>query len=349
MIAASELFDLLKQNALITKSDIDEPTEPDSPWYIKVLMAFCGWLAAIFILGIFGLSIASLFDNSYALSVLGIFLIGCSLGVLSSKSTEFFEHLGLAGSFAGQAMIAFALFNQGESKDISNWIVLSMMFSCLAVVMPSYIHSLVSACLAALSFSYLMYLTGIPSFFSGIVFFLVTSMWLYEFTFSHKVRKLRSIAYGLVIGLMQFKTSILFAHGGQTWAQEVAPDVSPWLDEGLNVLVLIYVVLQLIRQKDLLISLPHRGIMIAVVILFCIGTFFANGIVVGLTFVLLGFVNRNRVLLVLGVICTLINLSSYYYFLDITLLNKSFIFLGLGSLSLSLMYVNKRLSSGKVL
>ncbi|WP_133471492.1 DUF4401 domain-containing protein [Paraglaciecola marina] len=349
MIAASNLLRLLKQSDLITLGARDEPTVFDSPWYIKVLMAFCGWLAAIFILGFFGLSIAGLFDNSYALSILGIVMIGCSLGVLYSKSSEFFEHLCLAFSFAGQALIVFALFNQGESKDITNWVMLSLMCCSLAIVMPSYIHSLVSACLGTLCFSYLMFLVGLPSFFSGVFLFLVASIWLYEFTLSYQVKKLQAIGYGIVIGLMQFKTSILFSQGGQTWAQEMVPYVNQWLDEGLNTLVLIYIVVQMLRHKALLIERANRLIGIAVVLLFCMGSLYANGIIVGLTFVLLGFANQNKILLVLGGICTLINLSSYYYFLDITLLNKSLIFVGMGSLSLLLMYLNKRLPVGKAL
>ncbi|MEP1382667.1 MAG: DUF4401 domain-containing protein [Paraglaciecola sp.] len=344
-----EILASLQKNQLVNHEVRRTTDEVDSPWYIKILMGVSGWFAALFILGFFGVAIASLFENTIALIIVGLAMIAGSFSLLSSKKSEFFEHLCLAFSFAGQALIVFALFNQGDLKDITYWILLSLMCGSLAIVMPSYIHSLVSACLATLCFSYLMYLVGLPSFFSGVALFLVASIWLFEFTFSCHVKKLQAIGYGMFIGLMQFKTSILFSQGGQTWAQDMVPYVNQWLDEGLNILVLIYIVVQMLRHKSLLIARANCLIGMAVVMLFCIGSFFANGIIVGLTLVLLGFANQNKTLLVLGVICTLINLSSYYYFLDITLLNKSLILVTMGALSLLLLVLNKRLPAGKVL
>lgn len=346
---ANELVDLLKQQELIEDINLNHSEEVISPWYIKILMGFCGWLAAIFAFGFLGFGITELFDSPLGLSVVGTLMIGGGFAILSSSKSEFVEHLGLAISFAGQVLIAYALFNSGELEDMFPWLVLTLMHCFLAFLMPSYIHRMMSAYFATLCLSFFMYEAEVSSFFSSIVLFFVALMWLNEFTFSHQVRKLQAVAYGAVFGLIQFKASILFTRHGQTWAQESLPSVNQWIDEGLNVLVLMYILHQLVKHKKILLDPSQKWLGFAVVLLLCIGTFFANGIVSGILIIILGFASQNRVLLVLGVISALINLSSYYYLLDISLLNKSFILGGLGCAGLMLAYICKRLSAPEAL
>ena len=344
---ANELVELLKQHELINNIELNASEEVITPWYIKILMGFCGWLAAIFTLGFLGLGIESLFDKPIGLSVLGVLMIVGSFAILSSSKSEFVEHLGLAVSFAGQALIVFALFTSFESQRLFSWFALTLMCCFLAFLMPSYIHRMMSAYFATLCLSYFMFVAEFSSFFSSIVLFFVALMWLYEFTFSHQVRKLQSVAYGAVFGLIQFKTSILFARHGQTWAEESLPSVNQWIDEGLNVLVLLYILYVLIKHKKLLLDASQKRLGLAVVLLLCIGTFYANGIVSGIVVIVIGFAIQNKALLVLGILSAIVNLSSYYYLLDITLLSKSFILGGLGGACMILAYMSKRLSDQK--
>lgn len=344
----SAWMDLLKQNKLIESTVLIDSEEIVSPWYIKVLMGICGWLAAFFTLGFLALGIADLFNSPFGMSVVGIILIAGSFKILSTSTStstsEFIEHLGLAVSFAGQALIAGALFAHGISDELFSWAVLTLMCSFLAFLMPSYIHQFMSSYFATLCLSLFMSEAGISSFFSSIVLFFVALMWLNEFTFSQHVRKLQSVAYGALLGLIQFKTSILFAGRGRTWAEDSLPSVNQWLDEGLNVAVLLYILYQLIKHKKLLLDGSQKWFAQGVLLLLCIGTFFANGIVAGILIIILGFAIQNKILLVLGIISALLNLSSYYYLLDISLLHKSFVLAGLGCGGLLLTYLSKQLS-----
>lgn len=343
MKSANELVDLLRQRELIKEINLSDSEEVISPWYIKVLMGFCGWLAALFVLGFLAVGIIGLFDSPFGLSAVGAMMIGSSYAVLSSSKSEFIEHLGMAIGFAGQALIAYAMFDIYKFEDLFPWLVLTLMHCLLAFLMPSYIHRMMSSYFATLCLSFFMYKAEIPSFFSSIVLFFVALMWLNEFTFSHQVRNLQAVAYGMVIGLIQFKTSILFTRHGQTWAEESLPNVNQWIDEGLNVLVLLYVLHQLIKHRKILLYASQKWLGLAVVLLLCIGTFFANGIVSGILIIIIGFANQNRILLVLGVISALVNLSSYYYLLDISLLNKSFILAFWGASGLALAYISNSL------
>jgi uncharacterized membrane protein len=344
MKSSNELFELLKQRELIDNIDLRDSQDLVSPWYIKILMGCCGWLATIFTLGFLALGIESLFDSSIALTVLGVLMIGVSFTILSSSKSDFIEHVGLAVSFAGQALVVFAMFVHNESMELFFWAVLTLMCCSLSFLMPSYIHRVMSAYLATVCLSFFMFEAQLSSFFSSIVLFFVALMWLYEFTFSQQVQKLQSVAYGTVVGLLQFKTSILFAQHGQTWAHESLPNVNQWIDEGFNVLVLVFILYTLIKHKKLVVEPSQKWLGIAVVVLLSIGTFYANGIVSGIVIIVLGFAIQNKILLALGVISAILNLSSYYYFLDISLLNKSFILGGLGGTSLILAYLSKHIS-----
>lgn len=343
-----ELIELLKQHELITNTNLIDPEALISPWYIKVLMGFCGWLAALFILGFLALGISFILDSPIGMTVVGILMLGGSFAILSSSKSEFVEHLGLAVSFAGQALIAFALFDFSDRADLIFWCTLTLMCCLLAFLMPSYIHRTMSAYFATLCLSYFMFDAQMSSLFSSIVLFFVALMWLYEFTFSHQVHKLQSVAYGAVLGLLQFKTSILFARHGQTWAEDSLPSVNQWIDEGLNILVLLFILNQLIKHKKILLDASQKWLGLAVVLLLCMGTFFANGIVSGMVIIIIGFAIQNKILLGLGLLSALVNLSSYYYLLDISLLNKSFILGGIGCTALLLAYVSQRIPDQRI-
>ncbi|GAA0852966.1 DUF4401 domain-containing protein [Aliiglaciecola litoralis] len=342
---ASQLLLLLKQQHLIGDIELNKAQEVSSPWYIKTLMGLCGWLAAIFILGFIAAAMASIFDNPVALGIVGIALITGAYFLLVSSDSEFVEHLGLAVSLAGQSLVAFALFFNSAVDESFSWFILAIVQCILAYLMPNYIHRMMSAYFATVSLSLFMMVMHLSSYYSAIVLLVVALLWLNEFTFSRHVRKLQAVGYGAVIGLIQFKTSILFASGGTTWLENSMPTVVPWLDEGLNILVMLYVLHHLVKHRKLVLAGEQKWFAIALLVLIGAGTLFANGIVCGILIMIIGFAIQNRVLLILGILATLMNLSSYYYLLDISLLHKSFILAGLGGAGVLLAFIQQRLSS----
>ena len=90
----------------------------------------------------------------------------------------------------------------------------------------------------------------------------------------------------------------------------------PWLGEVLIGLVTLYVVWHLLQRYDQRIS---ERLSITTLL----GTLFICGVTIGMVIILLGFAGANRVLLSLGIVSLLFYISSYYYLLDATLLEKS--------------------------
>jgi len=325
-----------------------------SPWYIKLFMGFCGWLSALFVLSFFGLGLFQIWGNEFALYATGVTFLGLAYFVLKQSESEFITHLGLAISFTGQFFITAGIFETAGNISTEVWAAITFMHCLLACVMPSYLHRVMSAYFATITLALCLAEMGLASFYSGILLFVVALMWLNEYTFSSRVKHIQAIAYGASFGLLQFKTSILFIGAG-TWEYEALAGIHPWLDEGLNLSVLYYIVFILIKKRGLptleknhsstsLQLIQTKILSLFVFLLISFATFFANGIALGLSIILLGYSAQNKALFVMGIIACVVNLSSYYYLLETSLLNKSFILCTLGIFSLLLAYAYKRIN-----
>ena len=143
----------------------DQIIESDTgPWYVKLLLAFSGWLASLFILSFLGASAIKIFDNTSACFVIGALMIGVAYFVLRSQQSSFFEHIGIAVSLAGQALIIFALFrtisptgffSNGDGSHITFWLLILLFQILSTAFMPTFIHSLFSVLGTAISLYFL--------------------------------------------------------------------------------------------------------------------------------------------------------------------------------------------------
>ncbi|MCW8932292.1 MAG: DUF4401 domain-containing protein [Gammaproteobacteria bacterium] len=336
---AEQLWSLLK-DANLVKGEIPETPTIDSPWYVKVILAFSGWLAAVFLLGFIAVGLTVIIENSGASIIVGGLMVAAAYKLLQQPKNEFFEHLALAASLAGQCLFIWGVFESVRNHQ-TIWFTVAVIQLPLAIFMPNYVHRVFSAFFAAFSFSMGLAEIGIPYIFSGLMLMLVSWVWLNEFKYSQHIKKLQAIGYGLVLALIQIKGSALFSHGGIGWyssRQQSEFSIQPWMGEVLAGVALVYVVLRLLqRQKHHLSDRLSIIIIVASIIasiVLSLVSMEANGITVGLVIIILGFAASNRILLGLGVASLLFYISSYYYLLDYTLLEKSqtLFFIGLALL-----------------
>ena len=87
--------------------------------------------------------------------------------------------------------------------------------------------------------------------------------------------------------------------------------------------VTLYVVWHLLQRYGQSISERLSITALLGTLLLCAVSMEVQGITVGMVIILLGFAGANRVLLGLGIVSLLFYISSYYYLLDATLLDKS--------------------------
>lgn len=320
--------------------------ELDSPWYIKVLLGFSGWFAALFLLGFIGVGFQFVLDSGVGTLITGIVTVSIAFLLLHKAKNEFFEHLALATSLAGQVLIAAAMFDLMGRNDAAAWIMIGLIQAWLALIMPSFVHRVFSSYAAAFALSMGMSHLGLPNIVTGVVMFIAAWLWLNEFRYMRNIRTIQAIAYGLVLALIQLKGTVLFAHNNLSWVfgqRRTEIMIQPWFGELIISAVLLYVVWSLLQKLGTS-SSRIRAVVLLGTLLLCVVSMEAPGVSIGVTIILLGFAGSNRVLSGLGIISLMFYVSSYYYLLETTLLVKAQTLFVLGIVLLSTRWLVLRLT-----
>jgi len=341
---AQNLWQNLQEKGLV-HGEAPAFNKPDSPWYIKILLAFSGWLAALFLMLFIGFSLESIIRESLlALAVIGVAMIAGAYWLFRISENEFSEHIALALSLAGQALIAWVIFNVQSDDAFALGTIAAFEFT-VALLLPNYLHRIATAFFAAGAFSISIDMTGWPYIADAILLCAASALWLNEFNIPRFTSQIRAIAYGLTLALIPLKGSAIFGYGSMTWSHE-ADDLNhglwPWLGETFIGIVLLAVILQLCRRQHLRVSDRTMIWALAGGLILCLLSFQASGITLGMTILLLGFAASNRLLTGLGILSLLFYSSSYYYFVDIELLNKAGILLATGLFLLAARWISRR-------
>jgi len=320
-----QIWRLLQESGIVLGEQPDKGIS-GSPWYVNALLAFSGWLAAIFILGFIGSAFLGIFQHSDVAGIVGGVMIVAAFALLRLSANEFVEHLGLATSMAGQVLLVYAIFDFFYPTHLSvAWLLLAILQAVLVVVMPSFVHRVFSAFVAAIALSMAFDKMGIPYVIGGVVMFGASFCWLNEFRYPQHMKKMRAVGYGLVLALVALKGATLFGYRllGGWFLHEPGSLTQSWLGEIIIGVITLYIVWSVLQRY----GQPMRGRLsvttLLATLLVCAVSIKVQGITVGMVIICLGFLGANRVLLGLGIISLLFYISSYYYLLNTTLLDKS--------------------------
>lgn len=302
----------------------DHPLTRDieSPWYVKALIAFSGWLAACSLLLFlaFGMDI---FDSPSASFIVGSIMIIGAYATLRATEHDFLEHAALAISLAGQALFITAAFDYQYPNETSVWLMVLLMQSLLAVFMPHFIHRALSSIYAAFALLALMTLWGVGVFFEGVVAGIAAFLWLNEFRFPKHIKTLQAIGYGVLLSAACLSSSVDLSDIFLRSESIELPWLKNWMGALLISSVMIALVLQLLQRNHCTINSKTGWLALIGTAVICIASMEIWGLSTGLMIILLGFAASNRVIQGIGIVALLYNASSYYYTLDITLLEKS--------------------------
>ncbi len=330
-IEGTKVWDILLRNGIVQGEVPASDELIESPWYIKVLLAISGWLASLFLLGFLGVGFELIFRNAAASVIVGSILIGVAFALLRMPKNEFYEHVALAVSLAGQALIVWAIFDNTHKE--TSWILTCIFQLLLALVMPNFIHRVFSSFFAASSLSPALAMSGFPYISGSVIMFAAAWLWLHEFNYKHHMSRQRAIGYGLVLALIQIKGSALYRYsliGLFGTDRKINVLVQPWVGEVLAGAVTLYVVWHILRRLGQGMSSPTAIVAMMGTVLLSAASMEAHGITAGMLVLLLGFAGSNLVLMGLGVTSLLFFISSYYYQLHATLLDKSITLLMVG-------------------
>ncbi|PLX97667.1 MAG: hypothetical protein C0622_12690 [Desulfuromonas sp.] len=341
---ATELWNKLERAGLVSG---DRPATPpgESPWYVRLLLAISGWLASLFFLGFFGAAISSLFRNETVALTVGALLIGGACVLLKAGKNEFIEHAALAFSFTGQFLVIYAIFHW--TGGYLGWLIAALFELGLALLITNAIHTTASALVATVCFSTSLTLLGVPYIADSIAIFAAAWLWLHEFDYPQRMRKMKALGYGFILGTIQFKGTNIYAFfligwnsrgfKGEHWVQ-------PWMGDLLLGAITLYVIWQILKRLGYRLKQPLTLAALGSGALLTLASVAAHGITIGLLILLLGFSAGNRVLMGLGVTALLYYLSAYYYLLQTTLLVKAGTLLVIGLVLLGARWLLLRLA-----
>lgn len=323
----------------IPLNEHDTAASQEVPWFVRLLQAFSGWLAALFLLGFIGLGAMSVVESSKASMGLGIAMIVAAFALLRAARSDVLEHLALAVSLVGQLLVAWAWVMVWETSAYLWWPLLGLQV-VLALVMPSLVHRSFSAFAASLALYMALAMSALDQAASGLVLLALTLFWLNEFRWPRHIRSVQAWGYGLLVGLLVLQG---VAHVGQPLLVQFeshSTGTGGWLAPWLNTLVLA-LTLALLLQRVFKTQPRHWSVFVGVAALLLM-SLYVPMVVQGVVVMLLGVAIGHRLLMGLGVLSLLVGMGSYYYWLDTTLLIKALTLLVIGVLSFVLRWVLRK-------
>ena len=328
-----KVWEILSKEKLVEGEIAD--SEPESPWYIKILLSISGWFGAFFLLlfvgGLFGLIFSRRIEDIHLLlTLMGGGLIYFAYSSFKKKQSDFLEHFTLAISITGQVMVIESIFfmvNDIFHRDIMLFIAILQAFLMWRI--PNYIHQMMSSFFMASSLSYFFYAIGEPFIPTMILTFVVAWLWMNEFSFAER-KKVEAIAYGQTVALLSVKYS---TYG--FWAYSKTPPIfnSGWF-EFASILTLVYVIWMILKESQSSLVLfgaeasdslnkKRISLIVGAVALLGLLSFQVSGLVLGVMLLFVGFAHSHNLLIGLGVFSSLSFLSYYYYYFGDTLMDKA--------------------------
>lgn len=346
----TKLLRRLQEKQLI--SEDASPTSATSLWYVSLMQGFAGWLAALFMLGFVGTAFTWLFryDNELLLIVAGLgTCVAAYLIQRSNLSSVFIGQLAIATSLCGQLMVAWSLFDLFDFREIYAYLALGIFQAVLAILMPNYLHRVLSSWFSVIAFSWLLHRLGIFGLGTAVVASLFIVLSLKQDRWARYTTILQPILLGLAISLIQvsshslFGTEILSLYG----KAEISTfhSYAPYLGLGVTFLSYIYLLSHIFKRYAFGKEHLQKYIFWSLALLFGLASLPVQGVTAALLVLIAGFYMQRITLTVLGLISIICFFSWYYYSLHETLLIKS-IWLGLfGTLLIIILMVVKRVSS----
>ena len=325
-VSTEQLWERLAAAGLVS-GKIAPPTGQHSPWFVRAMLGFAGWIGALFLLGFVAASLQFVIRSDGVSVIIGAAVCAAAAFLFrASRGKDFAVQFGLAMSFAGQALFISGLMGLFKWESGFSYVAVAVFETALVAVVVNSIHRVVSSFAAAVSLSLALSSYGLQQSAPALITLGIAVVWLDELRWAAQGSLVRPVGYGLVLAAA-FVNGALLTHG-LMWldiARGTRVFVTPlyWAGMILNSTVFIYAVLRLLLREGL--GLDGRLARVAVIaaLVIALSSFKAPGVITGLIIVLLGFANGNRVLTALGMMALLAYLSHYYYQLQATLLVKS--------------------------
>ncbi|MEW6687495.1 MAG: DUF4401 domain-containing protein [Pseudomonadota bacterium] len=333
-VTRSDLWARLSEAGLV-QGEMPAHGEAKSPWFVRIMLGFAGWLGALFLLGFVGAAFAFVWKSAAASLAVGAGACAAAVVIFrAAPRSDFVAQFGLAVSLAGQALLVFGLSKWFGRSLQSAALVFAIQEAVLFFLVPNTLHRVLCAWWGALALAWVMIDAGFYAFAPAVVTAGFLWVWLAEFDFGRHAAMARAGGYGLALASVQ--AAVMHGSLWWTWMQSIGhrqaaygPAIE-WLGHAASAAVLLWAVIRLLSREGLALGSGQGRIGLAGALILGAASLKAPGVGPAAAILVVGYANGNRVLAGLGVAALLGYLSHYYYSLQATLLEKSAILAATG-------------------
>jgi hypothetical protein len=338
---AAQLWQRLAEAGLVEGERVEggEDAETQTPWFVRLMLGFAGWLAALCLTAFVALFLIGNLDSPGTFGFFGLISLSASVLLYRAKGENIFlSQLAFALSLGGSALIAFA-FGDAWRHPCTPLFCLTLLFAALFFAIPSFTHRVWAAWMGSallVATVFFSRLEGVrPDFqilppVAGVFSFLVAEAWRHSLARPKETRLWQSGASGLTLTVVSLCGWVLVTGmARQSWRmrgflEEYAETSAPWIMRLLEFsfpllasLAFLWMVWHFVR------SVQKKSALFALALLIALCNLKFTGLAPALMLLLIGFGQGNRVLAGLGLTALLLYLGLYYYALEVTLLVKS--------------------------
>lgn len=324
---------------------MDQPEGLDAvverPWYIRLLYGFSGWLASWFLLGFLAMGLFELFDDEWAMGVVGLLLsVPAFVAYRKGTDSDFWQQALLVFSLAGQLCVALALFEGLGFNKESPLIILAAYQAALYVLMNDHLHRLLSAMFAFAAAYYAFADHAFLPLLTVILSGCFVALWMNQDAWGRKWAYFDPLSVALSVVLLVTSSTQLHGVRGRWWFSPVVeePPMLSVMQLGsqlLTAMIVLYLLFLILKEieGDFQANVTQKAI---AVILVLVMSFYVSGLAAALVVLLVGVARRNLWLQGLGIMACLGFVTWFYYDLSGSLLWKSASLVALGVLFLLL-------------
>jgi uncharacterized membrane protein len=329
------------RDAALVEGDVPPAKAPQAPWFVRAMLGIAGWIGAIFLLGFVGAFMAALIESPTASLVVGaIVCAGAVLLFRWGRNNDFLDQFAFATSLAGQALILAGLFlslekQSGDPMDEIALVAILMagIQAILFFLAPDFLHRVWTAWTGGVALMVALASWRLYPYAPALLLVALLWIWLREIELPRQGARLRPGGYGLTLAAM---LAVLLRNLIESpfWTNEEtarAQALHLWLGAAAGGAALVWAVFRLIRREGVPVDSAPGRIALAGAVILAVASLWAPGLAPMIAILVVGYANGNRVLTGLGILGLLGYLSYYYYSLEMTLLQKSALMVGVGA------------------
>ncbi|MEX2496439.1 MAG: DUF4401 domain-containing protein [Woeseia sp.] len=321
----------LSQAAEARAGALLEHLQSVQPWYVRAMVGFGAWLASLFVIG----SVAGIGIAVGGVTLLGIGLVVAAVALRKQSDNDFLVQSALAGSLAGQAMLAWGIADlTGGNEELLCAMIIAIS-AVLFFVFPDRIHRVLSVLFAASALTALIYLLEMnalvpvlgPAFAGALVMVQEKRSRLIAGGFGELVRPLENGLMLSAFGCLMLSTVYVLPELGLDFV--VYP--RPWISTVLLGALFLYV-----GSRTWPPLLEHAGKaaapgVYALMVLVIAVAWAVPGLLLALIVVMLGAATGNRSFVGAGIAFLTLFITAYFYAIETTMLTKSITLIATGA------------------